>query len=143
MSLRGINAYQKNNVKQAVSTADPHKLTLLLLQGAMDRIAYAKGAMERKDFVNKSKFVTKATSIVIYLRDTLDTNVGGEIAENLFALYNYIVEIVNEGHFNDDKAKLDEAYSLLEPIRDAWISIPESAKLEAYQQKELAASNER
>jgi len=83
MSLRGIKAYQKSNVKQDVSTADPHKLTLMLLQGAMDRVAYAKGAIERKDFVNKSKFVTKATSIVIYLRDTLDMEVGGEVAENL------------------------------------------------------------
>tara|TARA_A200000113_G_scaffold203193_2_gene198117 strand:+ start:1163 stop:1591 length:429 start_codon:yes stop_codon:yes gene_type:complete len=141
MSLRGINAYQKSNIKQDVSTADPHKLTLLLLQGAMDRIAYAKGAIERKDFVNKSKFVTKATSIVIYLRDTLDMDVGGEIASNLFSLYSFIVELINEAHFNNDIAKLDEAYGLLEPIRDAWVSIPESAKLEAYEKKNLAASN--
>jgi flagellar protein FliS len=65
MSLRGIKAYQKTSVKQDVSTADPHKLTLLLIQGAMDRIAYAKGAIDRKDFVDKAKFVTKATSILI------------------------------------------------------------------------------
>lgn len=141
MSLRGIKAYQKSNVKQDVSTADPHKLTLLLLQGAMDKVAYAKGAIERKDFVNKSKFVSKATSIVIYLRDTLDMEVGGEVAENLFALYSFIVELINEAHFTNDSTKLDEAYSLLEPIRDAWISIPESAKLEAYERKTMAASN--
>lgn len=141
MTLRGIKAYQKTSIKQDVSTADPHKLTLLLLQGAMDRIAYAKGAMERKDFVNKSKLVTKATSIVMYLRDTLDIDIGGEIADNLYALYNYIIDVVNEGHFNNDTSKLDEAYSLLEPIRDAWVSIPESAKLEAYEKKSVAASN--
>ncbi|CAI4155488.1 Flagellar secretion chaperone FliSB [Alteromonas macleodii] len=141
MSLRGIKAYQKSNVKQDVSTADPHKLTLMLLQGAMDRVAYAKGAIERKDFVNKSKFVTKATSIVIYLRDTLDMEVGGEVAENLSALYSFIVELINEANFTNDISKLDEAYSLLEPIRDAWISIPESAKLEAYEKKNMAASN--
>ncbi|AUC87632.1 flagellar export chaperone FliS [Alteromonas sp. MB-3u-76] len=141
MSLRGIKAYQKTSVKQDVSTADPHKLTLLLLQGAMDRIAYAKGAIERKDFVNKSKLVTKATSIVMYLRDTLDIDIGGEVAENLYALYDYIIDAVNEGHFNNDTSKLDEAYSLLEPIRDAWVSIPESAKLEAYEKKSMAASN--
>ena len=113
----------------------------MLLQGAMDRVAYAKGAIERKDFVNKSKFVTKATSIVIYLRDTLDMEVGGEVAENLSALYSFIVELINEANFTNDISKLDEAYSLLEPIRDAWISIPESAKLEAYEKKNMAASN--
>ncbi|CAA0323094.1 MAG: flagellar export chaperone FliS [Alteromonadaceae bacterium TMED7] len=142
MSLRGIKAYQKTSVKQDVSTADPHKLTLLLIQGAMDRIAYAKGAIDRKDFVDKAKFVTKATSILIYLRDTLDMKVGGEVAENLFALYNYIVDIINEGHFNNDTAKLDEAYGLLSPIRDAWVSIPESAKSEAYEKKSVTVSNE-
>ena len=142
MSLRGIKAYQKTSVKQDVSTADPHKLTLLLIQGAMDRIAYAKGAIDRKDFVDKAKFVTKATSILIYLRDTLDMKVGGEVAENLFALYNYIVDIINEVHFNNDTAKLDEAYGLLSPIRDAWVSIPESAKSEAYEKKSVTVSNE-
>lgn len=141
MSLRGIKAYQKSTVKQDIAASDPHKLTLMLMQGAMDKIAYAKGAMERKDFVDKSKFVTKATSIVIYLRDTLDMDVGGEIAANLFSLYSYIVEVINDAHFNNDIAKLDEAYSLLEPIRDAWVAIPESAKLEAYEKKAMAASN--
>ena len=139
MELKPI---KKTSVKQDVSTADPHKLTLLLIQGAMDRIAYAKGAIDRKDFVDKAKFVTKATSILIYLRDTLDMKVGGEVAENLFALYNYIVDIINEGHFNNDTAKLDEAYGLLSPIRDAWVSIPESAKSEAYEKKSVTVSNE-
>jgi flagellar protein FliS len=68
--------------------------------------------------------------------------VGGEVAENLVALYNYIVDIINEGHFNNDTAKLDEAYGLLSPIRDAWVSIPESAKSEAYEKKSVTVSNE-
>ena len=54
MSLKGINAYRKGNLKQDVANADPHKLTLMLLQGALDRIAYAKGAMERKELVIKA-----------------------------------------------------------------------------------------
>ena len=45
MSLKGINAYKKGNLKQDVANADPHKLTLMLLQGALDRIAYAKGCL--------------------------------------------------------------------------------------------------
>ena len=74
MSLRGIKAYQKSTVKQDIAASDPHKLTLMLMQGAMDKIAYAKGAMERKDFVDKSKFVTKATSIVIFSSSSLFKN---------------------------------------------------------------------
>ena len=68
MSLKGINAYKKGNLKQDVANADPHKLTLMLLQGALDRIAYAKGAMERKELQEKATFISKATAIIIHLR---------------------------------------------------------------------------
>jgi len=92
MSLKGINAYRKGNLKQDVANADPHKLTLMLLQGALDRIAYAKGAMERKELVIKADYISKASAIIMHLRDTLDLDVGGEVAENMFALYNYMIE---------------------------------------------------
>lgn len=135
MSLKGINAYKKGSLKQEISTADPHKLTLLLLQGALDRIAYAKGAIERKDFEAKSENITKAVSILVYLRDTLDMDVGGEVSNNLLSLYSYIIDRINEAHMSNLVSSLDESYSLLEPIRDAWVQIPESAKQEAYAQR--------
>ena len=79
MSLKGINAYKKGNIKQDVATADPHKLTLMLLQGALDRIAYAKGATERKEFATKADYISKASAIIMHLRDTLDIEIGGEV----------------------------------------------------------------
>jgi flagellar protein FliS len=133
MSLKGINAYRKGNLKQDIANADPHKLTLMLLQGALDRIAYAKGAMERKELVAKADFISKANAIIMHLRDTLDLEVGGEVAENMFALYNYMIERLNDAHFNNDLNMLDEVSSLLTPIRDAWVQIPEEAKQEAYE----------
>ena len=133
MSFKVINAYRKGNLKQDVANADPHKLTLMLLQGALDRIAYAKGAMERKEFVAKADFISKANAIIMHLRDTLDLEAGGEVAENMFALYNYMVERLNDAHFNNNLNMLDEVYGLLTPIRDAWVQIPEEAKQEAYE----------
>lgn len=133
MSLKGINAYRKGNLKQDVANADPHKLTLMLLQGALDRIAYAKGAMERKDFADKANFISKSNAIIMHLRDTLDLESGGEVAENMFALYNYMIERLNSAHIINDVNMLDEVSSLLTPIRDAWVQIPEEAKQEAYE----------
>ena len=133
MSLKGINAYRKGNLKQDIANADPHKLTLMLLQGALDRIAYAKGAMERKELVAKADFISKANAIIMHLRDTLDLEVGGEVAENMFALYNYMSERLIDAHVNNDLNMLDEVSSLLTPIRDAWVQIPEEAKQEAYE----------
>ncbi|OJF67343.1 flagellar export chaperone FliS [Alteromonas sp. V450] len=135
MSLKGINAYRKGNLKQDVANADPHKLTLMLLQGALDRIAYAKGAMERKEFDVKADFISKASAIIMHLRDTLDIDVGGEVAENMFALYNYMIERLSDAHINNNLNILDEVSSLLTPIRDAWVQIPEDAKQEAFEAK--------
>jgi flagellar protein FliS len=133
MSLKGINAYKKGNIKQDVATADPHRLTLMLLQGALDRIAYAKGATERNELATKADFISKASAIIMHLRDTLDMEIGGEVAENLFALYNYMLERLGDAHVKNDLKILDEVSSLLTPIRDAWVQIPEEAKQEAFE----------
>lgn len=133
MALTGINAYRKGNLKQDIANADPHKLTLMLMQGALDRIAYAKGAMERREYELKSQYISRVTAILINLRDTLDLKVGGETAENLFALYDYMIERLNLAHVKNDLKMLDEVTNLLTPIRDAWVQIPEEAKQEAYE----------
>lgn len=133
MALKGINAYKKGNLKQDIATADPHKLTLLLMQGVLDKTAYAKGAMQRKDFVGKAEHLSKVTAILINLRDTLDMEVGGEIAENLYALYDYMIEKTTDAHANNDLNLLDEVITLMTPIRDAWLQIPDAAKQEAYE----------
>lgn len=133
MALKGINAYRKGNLKQDIASADPHKLTLMLLQGALDRIAYAKGAMERKDLITKADFISKTSAILMHLRDTLDIEIGGEVAQNLFNLYDYMIQRLNDAHVNNDLKLLDEVSSLLTPIRDAWVQIPETAKQEAFE----------
>lgn len=133
MALTGINAYKKGNLKQDLAAADPHKITLLLMQGALDRLAYAKGAMERKDMAAKSDYLSRVTAIIMNLRDTLDVEIGGEVAQNMFALYNYMIERTTDAHVKNDLNMLDEVISLLTPIRDAWVQIPETAKQEAYE----------
>ena len=133
MALKGINAYRKGNLKQDIASADPHKLTLMLLQGALDRIAYAKGAMERKDLITKADFISKTSAILMHLRDTLDLEIGGEVAQNMFNLYDYMIQRLNDAHVNNDLKLLDEVSSLLSPIRDSWVQIPETAKQEAFE----------
>lgn len=133
MALTGINAYRKGNIKQDIATADPHKLTLMLMQGALDRIAYAKGAMERREFEQKSQFISRVSAIIMNLRDTLDLKLGGETAENLYALYDYMLDRLNEAHVKNSLQLLDEVTNLLTPIRDAWVQIPEQAKQEAFE----------
>lgn len=133
MALKGINAYKKGNIKQDISQADPHKLTLMLMQGALDRMAYARGSMERKDFVGKSEHLSRATAILINLRDTIDLDVESDVGENLFSLYEYMLQRLNDANIQNNLQIMDEVISLMLPIKTAWAQIPESAKQEAYE----------
>jgi flagellar secretion chaperone FliS len=140
--LKGINAYKKGNIKQDIANADPHKLTLMLMQGALDRLAYAKGGIERKDFELKAEHLSRATAIIVTLRDTLDMEAGGEVANNLFSLYDYMLQRLIDASVQNSLKIVDEVINLLSPIKSAWVQIPESAKQEAYEmqrQKQQAA----
>lgn len=133
MALKGINAYKKGNLKQDIATADPHRLTLMLMQGALDRMAYAKGCMERKDLAGKSEHLSRVSAILLNLRDTLDLNIGGEVAQNLYALYEFMVQRLLDANVQNNLQIMDEVINLLLPIKTAWASIPEDAKQEAYE----------
>ncbi|MFC4699939.1 flagellar export chaperone FliS [Glaciecola siphonariae] len=134
MSLKAINAYKKGTLKQDIINADPHKLTLMLMQGALDRLAYAKGCIERSDYQGRSEHLSKATAIFINLRDTLDLEVGGDFSENLYALYNYFLEKLSTISSENGADVISEVSELFLPIKDAWAQIPEAAKQQAYAQ---------
>jgi flagellar protein FliS len=142
MALKGINAYKKGNLKQDISQADPHKLTLMLMQGSLDRLAYTKGCIERKDYAGKAEHISRATAIIMNLRDTLDMATPNEVSGNLFDLYEYMIQRLIDANVQNNLKIVDEVISLILPIKTAWSQIPESAKQEAYEaqrQKRQAA----
>jgi flagellar protein FliS len=133
MALKGINAYKKDSLKQDIASADPHRLTLMLMQGALDRMAYSKGCMERKDFAGKAEHLSRVNAILLNLRDTLDLDVGGDVAQNLYALYEFMIRQLQDANVQNNLQTIDEVINLLQPIKKAWASIPEDAKQEAYE----------
>ncbi len=134
MALKGINAYKKGNIKHDIAQADPHQLTLMLMQGALDRMAFAKGCMERRDFEGKSQNLSKANAILMNLRDTIDLSVNSEVGDNLYALYDYMIQRLIDANVQNNLNIMDEVISLMLPIKTAWSQIPEAAKQEAYEQ---------
>jgi flagellar protein FliS len=133
MALKGINAYKKGNLKQEISQADPHKITLMLMQGTLDKLAYTKGCIDRKDFAGKSEHISRAIAILMNLRDTLELEIGREVADNLYALYDYMVQRLIDANVQNSLKIVDEVINILLPIKIAWSQIPESAKQEAYE----------
>jgi len=118
-----MKQYQQVGVKAQVTEADPHRLIQMLMQGGLDRIAQAKGAMEREEFAEKGMLVGKAINIIGGLRDGLDKSVGGELVENLDRLYEYMTMRLFEASRHNDIEKLNEVGKLLGEIKVAWDQI--------------------
>lgn len=117
-------AYAKIGVESGVTTADPHKLISMLYQGALLAIANAKNGILRKDIPAKGAAISKAISIIDEgLNASLDKKVGGELAQNLSSLYEYMGRRLLAANLNNDIAALDEVARLLNDLKGAWDSI--------------------
>ncbi|WP_369975227.1 flagellar export chaperone FliS [Xanthomonas bundabergensis] len=124
--------YRKMSVSTSITDADPHKLVALLFAGACQRIRQAQACLAQGDQARKGKAIGEACAIVGHLNGSLDHEAGGEIANNLSALYDYVMHRLTEANLHNDESALVESLELLSEIDAAWNAIP-------VQQRELAA----
>ena len=122
--MNALNTYRQTGIQAQVMDASPHRLIQMLFEGAMGRIAAARGCMERRNFGQKSRAISEAMAIVVGLRNTLDFDKGGEISRNLNDLYAYMTRRLAEANRTNDTAILDEVSSLLGNIMKGWNEIP-------------------
>ncbi|MDX1801192.1 MAG: flagellar export chaperone FliS [Marinobacter sp.] len=123
--MNGLQQYQRVNTQTSITDADPHKLIQLLYNGALERINMAKARMQAKDFEGKGQLINKAIEIIGGLRGFLDFEQGGELAQRLEALYDYMERTLFEANVQSNVAKLDEVAGLLRQVKDGWDSIRE------------------
>ena len=128
---RNLRAYQKTTVNAEISVAGPYYVTKLLYQGLFERLAQAKGAIERGDLALKAKKLSTATAILENLRSTLDFSQSKSIAQGLYDIYSYMIDQVAEASLNLMTQPIDNAIRALMPIKKAWDSIPVTAQQEA------------
>ncbi len=123
-----INAYNKVGLESAVVASDPHKLIQMLFQGALLAIASAKNQMLQKDISAKGASISHAIRIIDEgLKSSLDMSVGGELAQNLAALYDYMCQRLLIANLKNDPAILDEVSHLLSELKGAWDAIRPAA----------------
>jgi len=122
-----LNKYNQNAVQTGVEAATPHRLIQMLMEGALDKIAAAKGHMERGQIQAKGDQIGGAIAILEGLQASLDKDKGGEIAQNLDDLYVYMSRRLIEAHAGNDSTLLDEVSDLLKQIKEAWDAIADHA----------------
>ncbi|KAF0815037.1 Flagellar protein FliS [Andreprevotia sp. IGB-42] len=121
---KALDAYGKQSLENAVETASPGRLVVMLYDGAIKATQLGKIHMQNGDIPNKGAAISKAIAIVDEgLRLALDKEKGGELADNLDALYMYMLGQLFEANLNNKPELLDEVAGLLLQLREAWESI--------------------
>jgi flagellar protein FliS len=118
-----MSAYSNTQIHSGVMDATPYKLTAMLLGGAVDRVNAARGAIDKGDVALRGEMLGKTISIVAQLQADLDMDQGGEIAQNLEALYDYMIRGLVDANRENDGDKLDEIQALLSEVKAGWDGI--------------------
>ncbi|MFY8272919.1 flagellar export chaperone FliS [Pseudoalteromonas sp. SSDWG2] len=119
-----VKNYQKEALKTRLAGADRYEVIQILMAGALEKLVHAKVAIEHKNLEAKAEHLGKASSIIDALRGCLDFEAGGEVSENLYALYSYMLDQLIDATVENNAAKVEEVSVLLKEIKSAWDAIP-------------------
>ncbi|WP_297325496.1 flagellar export chaperone FliS [Nitrosomonas sp.] len=127
-----ISAYQRVGVETGIESADPHKLILMLFEGAQEALAKAKMHMHHNEIAEKGQMLSKAIMIIDHgLKASLDMNAGGDLAIKLQALYDYMTHRLVVANIQGNLEIVNEVNKLLSELHDAWKDIGESNRTKA------------
>jgi len=125
--MRALRQYQNVTAQAQTSEASPHRLVQMLMQGVLDRLAQAKGAIARKDIPGKGLAITRAVALIGGLREGLDmTNSAKELAR-VDALYTYMMTRLTEANIKTDLKIIDEVAGLMITVKEGWDAIAPAA----------------
>lgn len=115
----GYQAYQKNKYQ----TASPHRLTLMLYNGAIQFAGKSKIAIQQNNIMDTNTYIQKVQDILYELISSLNMKEGGEIAQNLRQLYFYMINKLIDANIKKRVDFIEEVIDLLNELREAWDQI--------------------
>ncbi len=130
-SPRSADAYRRINVETSMHTIDQYQIVSLLFDGMLQSLAAARGALARGDVLAKCEAIARALRILEEgLSTGLDRIYGGELAENLAALYDYCTRRLILANAQNDDAILQEIQRLIETVAQGWKGMKQGAAAE-------------
>ena len=124
-----ISAYQRIGIETGIESADPHKLILMLFEGAQEALARARMHMQHNEIAEKGQMISKAIMIIDHgLKASLDMNAGGDLAIKLQALYDYMAYRLLVANIQNNLEIINEVGKLLSELHGAWREIGKTSE---------------
>ncbi|WP_353431988.1 flagellar export chaperone FliS [Polynucleobacter sp. MWH-UH23A] len=122
MPSRSARAYADSSVQTSVSAAEPGDLIVLIYERIFDHLKVAKRALENGEYGVEP--FTKAHDLIQQgLLAALNPDVGGEVALNLGAIYEWSLREIINARVSKSPEKVDEVINVLSPLYEAWVSL--------------------
>lgn len=129
MTYQALNQYKQN----AVLTATPEELTLMLYDGAIKFMNIGKYSIENKELEKAHSSLVRAQDIILELNYSLDMNY--EISKELRVLYDFVLAKLVDANINKDSKAIEEALTIVNDMRDTWKEVMKQIKQNVYQAK--------
>jgi flagellar secretion chaperone FliS len=127
----------ENYLRQSVETASQEQLLLMLYDGAIRFLNLAKKGIETKDIEKSHKNLLNAQHIISHFMDTLDLDIGGDVARNLMTLYEYLHWRLVQANIKKDIGMINEVLSHLTQLKGTWEQAIIISKTEHKQEQAL------
>ncbi len=115
--------YQSIDLISRIEGASPHELISLLFQGARTNISAALGSMQRNEVAKKGQHISKTIAILDGLKSGLNMEAGGEVAKNLYNLYEQLQSLLVKANAQNDQVLLNKVNEMLLQVSEAWETI--------------------
>ena len=107
-------------LRDAVLTATPEQLQLMLYDGAIRFALQGRDAMLKKDYETMYLRLTRAQNIVIEMLNGLNYEVNAELCRRMASIYNFIYRKLIDGNVQRDVSAIDDALRVLRIERETW-----------------------
>jgi flagellar protein FliS len=126
MTSSGQDAY----LRDAVLTATPEQLQLLLYDGAIRFATQAREAIQNRDIEESYNLLVRAEAIVLEMQKGLNHEVAPALTDQMSRLYSYVYRRLVEANINKDLQALDDALRLLTYQRETWVLLMDRLRQE-------------
>ncbi len=124
MSSYGLGAYKKTSV----NTASKEQILLMLYQAAIKNCKKAMEAIDARQIAQKGEYIGKLQDIVIELHNSLDFDVGGDVAKELASLYDYLMYSSTQANIKIEKKPLEGCLNVLTTLYEGWMEAVKQLK---------------